>query len=206
MMFLAMFFVLPLGYSEAFYVDTRPLPLASFFLITAGLTLPPSETAVPSKREAFALAAAVLLAVGNFAYLARHFIADQNWVTQYRDAIATIPEHGRVLPIYTRGGEGAVVPFLHVSGYISMDRAAMEPYVFAGDNGNPMKYFRYNQRPYEPPEVWYGHIPRDSLDWGRIAREYDYIAVTRPYDPGAIKLATHTVAESPSAAVLAIDR
>lgn len=205
-MFLAMFFALPLGYSEAFYVDTRPLPLASFFLIAACLALPRREPAVPSNREAIALSAAVLLAVGNFAYLTRHFLADQNWVAQYRDAVANIPEHSRVLPIYTRGGEGAVVPFLHVSGYISMDRAALEPYVFAGDNGNPMKYFRYKNRPYDPPETWYGDIPRDPVDWGRVARDYDYIAVTRPYDPGAIKLATHPVAETPSATVLAIDK
>ena len=205
-LFLTLFFVLPLGYSEAFYVDTRPLPLASFFLICACLALPRREPVNRPRREALALALAMLLAIGNLAYLARHFIAEQNWVTQYRDVLATIPEHGRVLPIYTRGGEGAVVPFLHVSGYISMDRAAVEPYVFAGDNGNPMKYFRYKHRPYDPPEVWYGDIPRDPVDWGRVAREYDSSAVTRPYDPSAIKLATHPVAESPSATVLAIDK
>jgi len=152
------------------------------------------------------LSLAVMLATGHFAYLARHFIAEQNWVTQYRDVIAAIPEHGRVLPVYTRGGEGAVVPFLHVSGYISTDRAGIEPYVFAGDNGNPMKYFRYNRRPYDPPEVWYGDIPRDPIDWGRVAREYDYLAVTKPYDPSVFKLATHPVAESPSATLLAIEK
>ena len=205
-MFLAMFFALPLGYSEAFYVDTRPLPLASFFLIAACLALPRREPVTRPRREAIAFALAALLAVGNFAYLTRHFIAEQNWVTQYRDVVAAIPEHGRVLPIYTRGGEGAVVPFLHVSGYISMDRAGIEPYVFAGDNGNPMKYFRYNHRPYDPPEVWYGDIPRDPVDWGRVAHDYDFVAVTKPYDPSVIKLATHPVAESPSATLLAIDK
>jgi hypothetical protein len=206
LMFLAMFFVLPQGYSEAFYVDTRPLPLASFFLITACLALPRRGVTTQPRREAIALALAVLLAVGNFAYLTRHFIAEQNWITQYRDVVAAIPEHGRVLPIYTTGGEGAVVPFLHVSGYIAMDRAAVEPYVFAGDNGNPMKYFRYNHRPYDPPEIWYGDIPRDPIDWQRVAREYDFVAVTKPYDPSVIKLATHPVAESPSATLLAIDK
>ena len=206
LLFLAMFFVLPLGYSEAFYVDTRPLPLASFFLIAACLALPRRALLTSSKREAIALSLAVLLAIVNFAYLARHFMAEQRWVTQYRDVVAAIPEHGRVLPIYTAGGEGAVVPFLHVSGYISMDRAGVEPYVFAGDNGNPMKYFRYNHRPYDPPEVWYGDIPRDPIDWQRVAREYDYVAVTKPYDPSVIKLSTHPVAESPSATLLAIDK
>ena len=205
-MFLAMYFVLPLGYSEAFYVDTRPLPLASFFLIAACLALPRRELEIGPKREAIAMGLAVLLAVANFAYLARHFIAEQTWITQYRDVVDTIPEHARVLPVYTRGGEGAVVPFLHVSGYISMDRAGIEPYVFAGDNGNPMKYFRYNHRPYDPSALWYGEIPRGAVDWNRVAREYDFVAVTKPYDPSTIKLATHPVAESPSATLLAIDK
>ena len=206
LVFLAMFFVLPLGYSEAFYVDTRPLPLVSFFFIAACLALPPREPTGRPKREAIALALAVVLAVGNFAYLARHFIAERKWVSQYRDVVAAIPEHGRVLPIYTRGGEGAVVPFFHVSGYISVDRAGIEPYVFAGDNGNPMKYFRYNHRPYDPPETWYGDIPRDPVDWVKVTHDYDFIAVTKPYDPSVIKLATHPVAESPSATLLAIDK
>ena len=39
-----------------------------------------------------------------------------------------------------------------------------------------------------------------------LQREYDYIAVTKPYDPSAIKLATHPVAASPSAMLLAIDK
>ncbi len=39
----------------------------------------------------------------------------------------------------------------HTSGFLSTDRAAAEPYVFAAENGNPMKYFRYVRLPYAPP-------------------------------------------------------
>ena len=199
-LFLAMYFALPLGYADAFYVDTRPLPLASFFFIAACLALP------AQRRAALPVALATLLALGNFAYLTRHFSAERIWLTQYRAIVASIPEHGRVLPVYTHGGEGSVVPFLHVSGFVSMDRAAVEPYVFAGDNGNPMKYFRYNHRPYDPPEVWYGDIPRDPVDWRIVARDYDFLMVTKPFDPSVFQLDTRTVAENSTATLLAIQK
>lgn len=199
-LFLAMYFALPLGYADAFYVDTRPLPLASFFFIAACLALPSQS------RAALPLALAALLALGNLAYLSRHFIAERAWLTQYRAVVAAIPEHGRVLPVYTHGREGSVVPFLHVSGFVSMDRAAVEPYVFAGDNGNPMKYFRYLQRPYDPPEIWYGDIPRDPVNWRTVARDYDFLLVTKPFDPAVFQLATRKVAENSSATLLAIEK
>jgi hypothetical protein len=207
-LFLAMYFVLPLGYADAFYVDTRPLPLASFFFIAACLGLPRrgQDPETQRRRALVAVALATLLALGNLAYLARHFIAERAWLSQYRDIVAAIPEHGRVLPIYTYGREGSVVPFLHVSGFVSMDRAAVEPYVFAGDNGNPMKYFRYNHRPYDPPEVWYGDIPRDPVDWRTVARDYDFLMVTKPFDPEVFQLATRTVADNSAAALLAIEK
>ena len=205
-LFVAMYFALPMGYAEAFYIDTRPLPYASFFFIAACLALPRPDPATQPRRESLALFLAALLAIGNLAYLARHFIAERAWVAQYRSVVASIPLHGRVLPVYTRGGEGSVVPFLHVSGFVSMDRAAVEPYVFAGDNGNPMKYFRYLHRPYDPPEVWYGDIPRDPVDWQSVARDYDFLVITKPFDPAVFKLATRIVADNSTATVLAIQK
>ncbi|MDB6008838.1 MAG: hypothetical protein JWL65_1088 [Gammaproteobacteria bacterium] len=205
-MFVAMYFALPMGYAEAFYVDTRPLPYASFFFIAACLALPRPDPVTHPRREPLAFFLAALLAVGNLAYLARHFIAERAWVDQYRSVVASIPVHGRVLPVYTRGGEGSVVPFLHVSGFVSMDRAAVEPYVFAGDNGNPMKYFRYLHRPYDPPEVWYGDIPRDPVDWKSVARDYDFLVITKPFDPAVFKLTTRIVADNATATVLAIQK
>ncbi len=204
--FLAMYFVLPLGYSEAFCVDTRPLPLASFFFIAACMALPAPAPARHPRREPLALALATLLALGNLAYLTRHFVADSHWVAQYRAVVAAIPLHGRVLPIYTHGGEGSVFPYLHTSGFVAMDRQAREPYVFAGDNGNPMKYFRYVNRPYDPPEVWYGQIPRPAIDWRKVSRDYDFLLVTKPYDPKVLGLATTTVSENSTAALLAVTR
>jgi cytochrome b561 len=202
--FLSLFFVLPLGYSEAFYVDTRPLPLASFFFICACLSLPHRDPARGARREPVALLLAALLAIANIAYLTHHFVAEREWVSRYRSIVARLPFHARVLPVYTHGGEGAVVPFLHTSGFLSIDRAAIEPYVFAAENGNPMKYFRYTHLPYDPPEVWYGEIPRPRLDWRAVARDYDFLLVTKPYEPSVLGLPTRTVADNSTATLLAI--
>ena len=234
--FLALYFVLPIGYSEAYYVDTRPLPLASFFFICACLELPRSHVAsqalrgipfaalrlshvapqtlrgIPfaaprwplGRRKPVAFLLAALLVSVHLTYLTHHFLAERNWTTQYRSVVAAVPPHGRVLPVYTHGGEGSVVPFFHVSGYISMDRAAVEPYVFAGNNGNPMKYFRYRKTLYEPPEDWYGNLPRPQLDWQAVAGDYDFLLVTKPYDPRVLQLPTRTVTENSSATLLAI--
>jgi hypothetical protein len=202
--FVGMFFVLPMGYSDAFYVDTRPLPLASFFLICACLALPRPTPALRARREPAVLVLAIVLAVVNIAYLTHHFIAERAWVRQYRSVVARVPPHARVLPVYTHGGEGAVVPFLHTSGYLSMDKAAIEPYVFAAENGNPMKYFRYTLHPYDPPEMWYGQIPRPRLDWQAVARDYDFLLVTKPYDPGVLEVPTKPIADNSAATLLAV--
>jgi hypothetical protein len=206
LLFVVTYFALPVGYAEAYYVDTRPLPLASFFFIAACLALPRPDPVRHPRRESIAFLLAVLLGVGNLAYLARHFTTQARWIAQYRSVVAAIPEHGRVFPIYTSGGDGSVVPFLHVSAFVSMDRAALEPYVFAGDNGNPMKYFRYIHRPYDPTEVWYGDIPRPPIDWNAIARDYDFLVITKPFDPAALAVPTRTMTENSSAALLAIEK
>ena len=44
-LFVATYFALPIGYSEAYYIDTRPLPFASFFFIAACLALPRPDPA-----------------------------------------------------------------------------------------------------------------------------------------------------------------
>jgi hypothetical protein len=204
--FLAMYLALPIGYSEAWYLDTRPLPLVALFLIFAGLALPPANPAIHSRRAAAAVFLAALLAASNLAYLAKHFINDRAWVAQYRSVVAAIPLYGRVLPVFTHGQDGASVTFLHADGFITVDRGAVAPYVFAGDNGNPMKYFRYIHRPYDPLQTWYVNVPRDKVDWQAVARDYDFLILTQPFDASLLGLPTRTVVENSSAALLAITR
>jgi hypothetical protein len=204
--FLAMYFVLPLGYAEAYYVDTRPLPLVSFFFIVACMAMPRPDPVSRPGRIQLALFMAALLALGNFAYIARHFLADRAWTSEYRSLAAAVPLGGRVLTVYTHGGQGSFNPYFHTSGFVVIDRVATEPYVFAGDNGNPMKYFRYKHLPYNPPEDWYGRLPRPALDWKRVARDYDYILVTRPYDAGVFGLPIRPLTENATGTLYQIEK
>ncbi len=205
--FMALYFVFPMAYSEAGYVDIRPLPLASLYLVFACLSVEPQVPTVRTThatRTWLAVSAAALLAAVNLAYLTRHWVADGKWLAQYRAIVASIPTQARVLPIYTHGREGHIVPFLHVDSYVAIDRTGVEPYVFAGDNGNPMKYFRYRHRPYDPPETWYGDVPRGEVSWTAVSRDYDFLMLTQPFDPKLLRIPTRTVAANSSAALLAV--
>jgi len=51
-----------------------------------------------------------------------------------------------------------IAPFLHAASYVTLDRAAVIPYLFSGDRGDLMTYFTYKHRPYMPDESWYGSL------------------------------------------------
>jgi hypothetical protein len=201
--FLAMYVALPMGYSEAWFVDVRPLPLATLFLVMACLHVPSESQPVRSTGMTAALTLAVLLTVGNLAYLTIHLTKDDAWLAQYRAVIAAIPRGARVLSVYTRAPEGRIVPFLHVDAFAVIDREVVIPYLFCGNTGSPMKYFRYVHRPYAPVQPWYVGRLR-NVDWHAIAGDYDFLLVTKPFDPTRLATPTTIVAENESAALLAL--
>jgi len=203
-MFLAMYFALPVGYPEAYYVDVRALPMACLFGLLALLSAAdPSDRGADGRRW-LAVAVACLLTVGNLAYLARHFSADRVWLTQYRSVIASIPRHSRVLPVYTHGPDGSVVPFLHAFSFAVIDRDSLVPYLQTGDTGNPQKYLRYRRRPYTPAQGWYGDIGSQPIDWRAVACDYDFLLVTKPYQRQRLQVPLTLVAENASAALLSL--
>ena len=199
--FLCIYFVLPSRYSQAAYVDVRALALISVFLVLARASLAEGGT-----QPAIVLPLAAMLALLNLGYLAVRLNDDDVWIKSYREMVARIPTGASVLPIYTSGQEGGVSPRLHSDAYIVMDRAALMPYLFSGDAGHPMKYFRYRNRPYAPNERWYNVPSPETVNWRTIACTYDFLLVGKPYDPKRIEVRTSTVAENGSAALLKTDR
>ena len=115
------------------------------------------------------LGLAVLLAIVNLGYLARHVGRDDAAMTAYREIAAAVPRGAAVLPVYTQGRQGDLRPFLHAGSFLVLDRDATTPYLFAADHGEPMKYFRYRHRPYMPDESWYV----DEVGWN-AASELSY--------------------------------
>jgi hypothetical protein len=98
-----------------------------------------------------------------------------------------------------------------VAVHAVLDRGALDPYLFSGNFGDPMSYFRYRNLPYAPDFQWYRAqmqgLKQDSeVDWNRVACSYDYILITMPYDTAFIRVPTDKVASNDAAALLAVDK
>jgi len=203
---LAVYCILPAGYSEAYYVDVRALPFLSLYVLLTFLGTTPREDGKPAGRQTLALILAVTLVAGNMVYLAAHMHRQKQWLDQYRSVISKIPRGAYVLPVYTHAPEGEVVPFLHAFAFAAIDRDAVVPYLQTGDTGNPQKYLRYRHRPDAPDQLWYGNLPPSPVEWRRVACEYRFLLVTKPFDPARLALTTSLVAENNSASLLAISK
>jgi hypothetical protein len=203
-MMVGLYFVIPMSYSEACYADVRALPLAALFLIFACLSLPVRTAAQRGSSPSLALWIAVLLAIGNLAYLAKQLGANSAWLTQYRTVIAAIPRGAKVFPIYTSQSEWNVGPLRHTFSFALIDRGAVVPDIQTGDTGNPQKYIRYLHRPYAPLEAWYTRAQPIPVDWSAIGCEYAYLLVTKPFDPVRLRVSVIPVTENESGALFAI--
>ena len=205
--FLALYIVLPIAYADAFFVDIRALPLVTLFLMAACFSM---LDPIPTARlagAAIVLPLAALLAIANLAYLSKHMLDGSSWITSYRAVVAAIPRGARVLPVYTQHKEGKVKPLAHIASYVVMDRGGVIPYLFSGDNGSPMRYFRYVDRPYSPDEDWYNiSTSPPPVDWKAVACQYDFLLVMKPFLSDRIRVASTTVAENRTAALLAIPK
>jgi hypothetical protein len=205
--FVAMYIALPMGYSEAWYVDVRALALVSVCVILACANLPTRRSWLGVPGPALAILLAIPLAASNLVYLQRHMTRDEAWLRQYRAIVAVVPPGARVLPVATHGSEGHINPYLHANSYIAIDREGLMPYAFTADTANPEKYLRYVHKPYRPDETWYlSRRPPGSVDWRSVVSDYDFVLATKPFDPRRMPLRTTTIAENGSAELLAINK
>ena len=203
--FLALFVVLPYGYSAASYVDTRALIAAELFLFLALFELAGAGRLRAPQPVLAAALCALAISLLNLAYVGRQFARAGAWAQGYRSVVTAVPRGARVLPVAT---VSAHAPYLHASSSIVIDRAGTIPYLFSANNGNPMLYFRYTHLPYAPQEDWYldrGTAAAASVDWHKVSCAYQFVLVTQPYEPARIGLATTKRAENAEAALLAVD-
>lgn len=199
--FLCLYFVMPIGYRDAWFVNLRALAPAAAFLVVAMLQLmevDPAETNL--LRSAGPLALGLLLSGLNLIYLARHFQADTRWAQSYRSIVALIPQHARVFIISTRHFREGLG---HAGAYATIDRDAIVNGLFSGDAGDPMKYFRYKHAPYTPEEAWYRH--GTAIDWRRVGCEYNYVLASQPFDTHRIGVPVSSITTNSSAVLLTID-
>jgi hypothetical protein len=204
-LFIGLYVVLPYEQTEASYIDVRALALVPFFLVLGLLNLPPSTAPWASRLNALAIYFAAAVACVNLGYLALYFHKQSAWLPQYRAIAASIPPNSTVLPIYTEKKTGNVLMHLHAASFAVIDRHAPIPYLFSGDSGSPMKYFRYVRRPAAPNELWYRSGWDRTVDWPQVARQYQYLLISQPFDAGRIPIKTRTIAENDAAALLAVE-
>jgi hypothetical protein len=204
-LFVGLYIVLPFAQSEASYIDVRALALAPFFVVLGLLNLPASPVPSASRLNALAFWLAAAVACINLGYLVFHFQKESVWLAHYRGIIADIPQRSTVLPVFTDKREGNVLKHMHAASFAVIDRRALIPYLFSGDNGSPMKYFRYVQRPYAPNEVWYPSRWDSQVDWPQVSQQYQYLLISKPFTASRIPIRTRTVAENDAAALLAVE-
>jgi hypothetical protein len=206
MTFLAIYFILPNEYSEASNVAVRALALVSLFVVLGRAHLAEDSPSRPAFAGTLALPLAVLLVTLNLIYIAMHLVRQDAFAAGYRQIVQQIPRGATVLPVYTGGKEGKLAPRLHIGSWAVTERDALTPYLFTGDGGHPMKYFRYKQRPYAPPEMWYASKRPVMVAWRPVACSYQFILIGKPYDVRVISLRTSVRAENESAALLSISQ
>jgi hypothetical protein len=204
-LFVGLYIVLPFEQTEASYIDVRALVLVPFFVVLGLLSLPPSTAPSTSRLNAPAICLAAAAACVNLGYLVFHFQKESVWLVQYRAIVADIPANSTVLPVSTERKTGNLLRHLHAASFAVIDRHALIPYLFSGDNGSPMKYFRYVHKPYGPDEIWYQSRWDRLVDWLQVSRQCQYLLITKPFDADRIRISTRTVAENDAAALLAVE-
>jgi hypothetical protein len=201
--FLGLYLVLPVGE----YVDVRFLSLVPLLLILACANLAAGNGAARAPITRMACALGVLLALGNLAIVTQHLRQDRMWMSQYQDAVTAIARRSTVLPVWP--GNDELQLYHHAASSAVTEREALIPYLFSGNQGvYPQTYFRYVTLPYAPNEHWpYDQEPQErAVDWARVACNYDYILVAKPFDFGLIGVPTTPAFENAVAALLKVDR
>jgi hypothetical protein len=237
--FIALYVLLPRDYPDAAYVDIRALVMITLFLLIASAWLSHKEGGRGYGSVAVT-ALAFITAATNLGWIAFRMKPLEQWLSDYRQVVAAIPLHSRVLPVATLGKVGLVNPFLHAASYVVLDRDALTPYLFSGNAGDPMKFFIYRHPPYMPDESWYFYEQKwraaepaaytlsgerytwrfqfsqrnhdwepavmAPVDWPRIACEYEWLLVSKPFDEQFIETPVHLQVQNKSAALFAVDK
>jgi hypothetical protein len=202
--FLGIYLVLPYTYAQAAFVDVRALALLPIFAILA-LAATRDGTGANATVRATTVVLTALLALVNLAYLTRELDKASTWLRPYRALVSLVPRGSTVLPVYTASKEGGIRPLLHVAEFLVIDRTAVSPYLFTGDTGAPMTYFRYRHRPYAPDEEWYTrHL--DAVEWHQVAADYGFILVMKPFDFKRISVDPVSISSNVAGSLLTLPR
>ena len=94
--FLAIYIILPRELEYSTFIDLRALPILVLFGIFAVLRVPPRDSRGREFSTTPVLVLALLLAIGNLAYLMYHVGQSNAWMSRYRMVVQAIPAGAKV--------------------------------------------------------------------------------------------------------------
>lgn len=204
--YFCMYFILPHRFPDADFVDIRAIAPAVTFLAVAILCGSAAGDVNQQRLAVGAMLATTVLSIATLAVIREHLDSQDPWISNYRRIVASVPAGSRVWDVTPQLG-----PFAMPSSSILIDRNAVIPSLYSGDNGNPMLYFRYLHRPYLPQKRWWkvrgaAGQPSPAVDWKRVGCDYDFILAEQPWDRRLLGVETSTIAENSSAMLLRLNK
>jgi hypothetical protein len=195
--FLVLFLVFPYRVGGAGFVDMRWLLPAIILPFCAAAPGP-----VPAQRRWLAIpCVATALHLG---IVHRETAALDPALRAYRALLAQVPPDARLLPIVAdREHHGRLDPFRHFALWHTIDAGGRVSGLLTEEErydtnppAVPHKFFGHFQEPrilYYPDERWGAQVPYplDSLDWRRLAADYDYIVVAGSDPPARAAVSLH---------------
>jgi hypothetical protein len=203
--FLLTYAALPMRAGDITYIDIRALALAVPCAMAAPLMLLAPAAIGDARVRLCVLLGVSTLAIAELVGVGAHLAPWQAWLAEYRALTLAVPAGADVLPVYTRPLENRWRPFNHAAALaVLVDRGAIVPNLFSGDRGQPMKYFRYVQRRYEPDGGWYVHRMPGMVDWNAVACDHDFLLMTSPYELARIGVEYEVAARNSSGVLLKV--
>lgn len=175
------YFVLPFSVGAAKEIDGRALPFIAAFAVLLVLRL------LSSSQGHLLPPLALSLSLSNLIYLQVFLSRHDNYLKEYSQALLQIPEQKVVLPVATRRAIGRIEYALHNAELYIIRKNGIVPYVFSRNtSGAQFQYFSYVEDRYTPHLFWY--LRGMGIDETQTRKTYDFVIVTKPYDPEKLGL------------------
>lgn len=194
--FVLAYLALPLGSGGLYDIDNRALIPAIFFCIVWTAQHLRASSSAP-------VALAAVIVAGNLGYIWPRISAHEHRLTRLQEVMEHVPPKSTVLPISTIPNEGRIDAFAHAGSDLIPRRGAVIPYLYGNGILTTIRYFGYKHRLYAPYVFWYTRKD-EAPDWSRIRDIYEYILITRPFDPARIGVAYTPVFENETGSLLRI--
>ena len=178
--------VLPQAQGQAWDVDVRMLPFMAYFLLLWLLSSGKPAQSSSGSVVGFLQPGRVLFGT---CWVSLLVLLIQIWpynleAHEYWEALKRIPEHQVVLAVSTHPYFGRLLPLHHEGNLYAAFREGVAPDVFSSENA-AFPFFTPREPYAPPPSLWYvRNLPTPK--WKSLDLRYDYLVVSKPFDPARL--------------------